>query len=166
MSWLWHGPELSAILQKQGGRKMISRLCLTAGILILLPSACGKIPAKEEILVERERTPCTPSFRELPNKEIHVDAGTWQIYFSAILIGCEKDISSLTPEELSAIAIGLEKYRGLPSFRLSVEATWPKTRAVAKERVNALLGRSIVTDVFIYNVTIIDHNAMTIDRDM
>jgi len=140
---------------------MISRLSLT--ILILLSPACGKLPTEEAPSTEIERTTCTPSFRKLSDNEIHADIDVWQIYFSAILIGCEESLKSVTPEELSTIATDFETYSELPVISLFSEATWPKTRAVAKERANTLLGRSIVTDVFIYSVTIIDHNIMTID---
>lgn len=119
---------------------------------MILLTSCGKSQLESEYRV------CVPSFRPISDAPIEAAYGSWKILFAVALVGCRDHLDSLTSGELILIQNEFREPAEWSNLLLYSDAYKDQFRAVAASRSNALLERQIVTDVIIYNLTIIDHS--------
>jgi hypothetical protein len=132
---------------------MSARQVLASSLLVLLTSTCQRaVPA------EHGPAACTPSFREVSDEIIQAEASYWRLYFAVALVGCRADLDLLSTEELEALKKEFTNPTAWPILLLATASKKQSFRETVRLRANTLLGRDIVTDVLIHDLTIIDHN--------
>jgi hypothetical protein len=121
------------------------------GFLALVLTTCGEAPPTEI------HFSCTPSFLEVFDKPVRLDLAYWKIYFSVALVGCEESLRSLTQAELRTITIEFKEPTEWFNFLLFADSTKPEFRDKAVAKVNSLVGRQVVTDILVHDLTLIDY---------
>jgi hypothetical protein len=124
---------------------------LILGFLALVLTTCGEAPPTEI------HSSCRSSFLEVFDKPVKVDLAYWKIYFAVALVGCEESLRSLTQAELQTITTEFKETSEWSFIVLFSEFMEPEFRDKAVAKVNFLVGRQVVTDILVHDLTLIEH---------
>jgi len=107
----------------------------------------------------RASVECRPSYVKLAEKVDIRTSPVSEIEYSALLIGCQRDLEALTPEELQRAASALaDRARALGSaFDGVLKNKIYRLRAV--RAINAAIGRNAASDVFLYDTSLTEYRA-------
>jgi hypothetical protein len=96
---------------------------------------------------------CTPTFTMLTDSPVIARSGPLEIRAIVVLVGCKEDLSLLVEKERSELASNV-----LPAYILEEPSFLePAVRSRLTERINAELGRPLVTDVLIYQTSLTEY---------
>jgi len=123
----------------------VPRHCQCALLLLALGLlACSQPPGRSE--------QCTPTFRQLSSTPIDAEAGSFQIRFSVALIGCKERLGALTEREVELIEREFTEPSHWSTHEIDTGRLRAEFRNRAVGRLNTILGRDAITDVFISSV--------------
>jgi hypothetical protein len=91
---------------------------------------------------------CQPTWAYLSTKPLSVDSGTYTVKFTAILIGCAKNLETLKSVEIGKVQVALKRFLGERSLDLVGAAETRELRQGAVEAMNRALGRQALADIF------------------
>jgi hypothetical protein len=102
---------------------------------------------------------CQPSYRSVAAGEpITAQVGSWRLDFRVALIGCREPLEELRDDELDRLEDELREPEGWSNLRLINREAAAELRRQVPAQLNEVLGRPVVTDIFYYDVHIVDHN--------
>jgi hypothetical protein len=97
---------------------------------------------------------CQPSWIYLTKKAITVEAGPYEVKFSAILVGCEQQLSTLNERDLKKAQDALSNIIKRESLKLIGSASSKELRSEAAEEINRQLNRPAVSDIFFTSLSV------------
>lgn len=94
---------------------------------------------------------CDPSGFQLAESGIKTTVDSWEIQLQAHLIGCSHHLSELTPEEVEQLRGVVEGLVAGRQLHLRAELQDEEVREKVVTKMNALLGRTAITDVLLHD---------------
>jgi hypothetical protein len=92
---------------------------------------------------------CSPSYLEVSSTPIHGKAADWSVDYSVVLIGCSESLRTLRPQELQALAEECKKPTGWSHLHVATRANDEGFRRLMVGRLNHILHRPAISDVFL-----------------
>ena len=131
---------------------MLRLLVFHLSLVILFADGGGGAP------VRQGQDTCIPSYRDLSDTPILSRAASWRIYQMVALVGCEKDLETITEEERLLLIQEFEGPVVWSTLDVVVDRELVETRAQVAARMNELLGRDVVTDVVLHDTKVFGHH--------
>jgi len=97
---------------------------------------------------------CTPSFRELSDARIGAEAGSVQIHFFVALIGCKERLRILTEREIQMVEREFIEPTEWSTHEMRSIPMSAGFRSRVAKRLNQIIGRDAIADVFVYSYSI------------
>jgi len=97
---------------------------------------------------------CNPSYREL-EEEIKIRLGNFELSFVALAIGCNEELEKAWPPDHDLIEreFAIELRDTYPvQAAVMIRDQPPELRERLVRRLNGILKKSVVTDVYFYNI--------------
>jgi hypothetical protein len=91
---------------------------------------------------------CAPSYLEVSSTPIQGKAGVWSISYRVVLIGCSESLRTLRPQELLALAEECREPADWSHLRVATNANDKRFRRTVVARLNHILHRPAISDVF------------------
>jgi len=119
-------------------------LLLALGLL-----ACGQ---RATLPVDADPA-CTPAFRKLSEERVGAEVGSFQVDFSVALLGCKERLRTLTEREVKMIRQEFIEPTDWSTHEVYSIPMHVGFRSRVVNRLNEILGRDVITDVFVYSVS-------------
>jgi hypothetical protein len=94
--------------------------------------------------------PCISGIREVSPSGIEVGSGSPRFGIRASLVGCRSDLEGVSSQEMSEVEELIRAALVEDNWMLWPRSKDPEYRAALTRRVNAVVGRHVATDVYLY----------------